>query len=171
LNPENILIDATGNCIIGDFGSAYVLREQKRFKGSVTCIQRETSTLLDSDYCAPEVRMTERYSSDGLDRACIYQNSDFWSLGMCIHFLLTGNVFHIEYERVGDGWTIGNRGSDNQESMRRTIRELEAPCDENIREFFFKVKFYIDSSTAKIYSIKFSALNYTLMTEFREKRR
>jgi len=115
--------------------------------------------------------MTERYSSDGLDRACIYQNSDFWSLGMCIHFLLTGNVFHIEYERVGDGWTIGNRGSDHRESMRRTIRELEAPCDENIREFFFKVKFYIDSSTAKIYSIKFSALNYTLMIEFREKRR
>ena len=74
--------------------------------------------------------------------SCFNESCDFWSLGMCIFVLLTGDVYEIKYDhREGLGWRISEHQVNFQQDMHRIVQELAIPCDEGVRDFFFKVDF------------------------------
>jgi len=138
IKPGNIFIDEAGDCKIADFGGAFVLVNGKRLEGAIATTEVGQIT---KEYCAPELQMSTIWTKD-VEISCFNESCDFWSLGMCIFVLLTGDVYEIKYDhREGLGWRISEHQVNFQQDMHRIVQELAIPCDEGVRDFFFKVYF------------------------------
>jgi len=82
LNPDNLLVDASLNLRVCDFGLAARLTDVGTMSGEI--IQNSVGTV---NYISPEVVM-----SSGSSHQCDLRAADVWSVGVIMHELLVGRV-------------------------------------------------------------------------------
>lgn len=99
LKPDNILIDAKGHLVIGDFGLARMFEDdayptsERSILASGSAPQRKDATLSGCGtpgYVAPEVYREEGHSYP----------ADVWSLGVLMYLMLFGGVSPVPFLRL-----------------------------------------------------------------------
>ncbi|MDQ8039922.1 MAG: protein kinase, partial [Rickettsiella sp.] len=73
IKPDNILINASGDLVLADFGCAYLTSKPAKQIGSIR-------------YSAPEIFANECFTKKAIKNI---EKSDIWSLGVTLYYLLT----------------------------------------------------------------------------------
>ncbi|KAK7028282.1 kinase-like domain-containing protein [Favolaschia claudopus] len=120
IKPENILVSFPGHCIIADYGACEIKENLNPFYHPSSDNIHSYGGIVSEQFCPPEIMQLASNGSYVYDEA-----SDWWSLGVTIYSLITGETWSRETARLFREALDPHR----QQCMREAMFRYVCPAD------------------------------------------
>ncbi|TRY70368.1 hypothetical protein TCAL_04488 [Tigriopus californicus] len=117
IKPENVLLDRFGHLKLTDFGSAELI-DKKDQKG-------QDKPIGTPNYVSPEILQCLENDGDG----CHETKSDYWSMGVVAHEMITGKTPFAEASSVKTYHNIMHKKTVDQLGVPKVPKELQQLLD------------------------------------------